>query len=147
MQNLADQAPGTTDSGSKKSLTERAVSELERYAVISAYLWLLFALFSLHRQLLQGHGISLWQQGFAIINALVFGKVILIGEAPEPQTAQIRARLRRVVVVLLTTREGAPWWESARLLRSWSQMSSDTPGLPAPTKTAFWPVCEPFAAI
>ena len=35
----------------------------------------------------------------------------------------------------------------ARLLRSWSRMSSDIPGLPAPTKTAFWPVCEPFAAI
>ena len=67
--------------GSKGTLKERAISELEKYAVISAYLWVLFALFSLHRQLLQGHGISLWQQGFAIINALVFGKVILIGEA------------------------------------------------------------------
>jgi hypothetical protein len=31
-------------SGGKKSLKERAVSELEKYAVIAAYVWLLFAL-------------------------------------------------------------------------------------------------------
>lgn len=43
----------------------------------------MFALFSLHKQLVQGHGISVWQQGFAILNALIFGKVILIGQALE----------------------------------------------------------------
>jgi hypothetical protein len=31
--------------------------------------------------LVQGHGISVWQQGFVIVNALIFGKVILIGQA------------------------------------------------------------------
>jgi hypothetical protein len=83
MENVARSAAATGDAGGKKSLKERAVGELEKYAVISAYLWLLFALFSLHRQLLQGHGISLWLQGFALINALVFGKVVLLGEALE----------------------------------------------------------------
>jgi hypothetical protein len=78
MQNVAN-----TEGGGKRSLMERAVSELEKYAVITIYLWLLFALFSLHKQLLQGQGISTWQQGFAIVNALIFGKVILIGEALE----------------------------------------------------------------
>jgi hypothetical protein len=81
MQNVANTAPGTAEGGDKKSLKERAVSELEKYAVITVYLWLLFAVFSLHKQLIQGHGISLWQQGFAIVNALIFGKVILIGDA------------------------------------------------------------------
>jgi hypothetical protein len=35
------------------------------------YLWLLFALFSLHtRQVLQQHGmISVWRHGFALVNA------------------------------------------------------------------------------
>jgi len=33
--------------------------------------------------LVQGHAISIWQQGFAIVNALVFAKVNLIGEALE----------------------------------------------------------------
>jgi hypothetical protein len=81
MQNAANAVPGTVEAGRKKSLKERALSELEKYAVITVYLWLLFALFSLHRQLVLGHGVSVWHQGFAIVNALIFGKVILIGEA------------------------------------------------------------------
>lgn len=81
MQNVPNTTRGAAEAGGKRSLKERAVSELERYAVISVYLWVLFVLFSLHRQLVQGHGISVWQQGFAIVNALVFGKVILIGQA------------------------------------------------------------------
>jgi len=83
MQDVANTAAQAAEAGGKKSLKERAVSELERYAVISAYLWILFALFGLHKQLLQGHAFSGWQQGFALVNALVFGKVILIGEALE----------------------------------------------------------------
>jgi hypothetical protein len=98
MQNVANTAPGAAEAGGKKSLKDRAVSELERYAVISAYLWVLFALFGLHRQLLQGHGISGWQQGFAIVNALVFGKVILIGEALELGKGQESRPLARVVL-------------------------------------------------
>ena len=81
MQNIENAVPRTTEAGSKKSLKERALSELEKYALITVYLRLLFALFSLHRQLVQGHGISVWHQGLAIVNALIFGKVILIGEA------------------------------------------------------------------
>jgi hypothetical protein len=58
MQNVVNRTPGAAEAGEKKSLKERAVGELERYAVITLYLWLLFALFGLHRQLPQGHGIS-----------------------------------------------------------------------------------------
>jgi hypothetical protein len=83
MQNVVNAASGTVEAGSKKILKERALGELEKYAVITVYLWLLFALFSLHKQLVQGHGVSVWQQGFAIVNALIFGKVILIGQALE----------------------------------------------------------------
>ena len=81
MQNVTSIAAGAAGPDGRKSLKEHAVSLLKRYAVISAYLWLLFALFSLHKQLVQGHGISVWHQGFAILNALIFGKVILIGQA------------------------------------------------------------------
>jgi hypothetical protein len=98
MQNVANQASGAAKPGGKKSLTERAVSEFEKYAIISVYLWVLFALFSLHRQLLQGHGISLFHQGFAIVNALVFGKVILIGEALEVGRGKASHQLAWVVV-------------------------------------------------
>jgi hypothetical protein len=83
MQKLTNTSPEAAQPNGKRSLKDRAVSEIEKYAVISAYLWVLFALFGLHRELVQGHGVSVWQQGFALINALVFGKVILIGEAFE----------------------------------------------------------------
>jgi len=66
----------------KPSLKSRALDELRQYAVITLYLWLLFAVFSLYRRMiLQEHGISVWQQSFAIVNALVFAKVILIAQA------------------------------------------------------------------
>jgi hypothetical protein len=81
MQNVTGTAPaaGAPD---KPSLKSRALDELRQYAIITLYLWLLFAVFSLYRRMiLQEHGISAWQQGFAIVNALVFGKVILIAQA------------------------------------------------------------------
>ena len=83
MENVANAAARSAEAGNKKSLEERARGDLEKYVVITAYLWLLFALFSLHKQLVQGHGVSTWQQGFAILNALIFAKVILIGQALE----------------------------------------------------------------
>jgi hypothetical protein len=98
MPNGANTPSGTAEPAGKKSLKERAVSEIEKYAVITAYLWVLFALFGLHRELVQGLGVSAWQQGFAIINALVFGKVILIGEAFELGKAKSSQALAWVVV-------------------------------------------------
>ena len=98
MQNLAKTAPGHVEAGGKKSLKERAVGELEKYAVIAVYLWLLFGLFSLHRQLVLGHGISVWQQGFAVVNALIFGKVLLIGQALEVGRGLERRALVWVVI-------------------------------------------------
>jgi hypothetical protein len=66
----------------KPSLKSRALDELRQYAVITLYLWVLFAVFSLYRRMiLQEHGISVWGQSFAIVNALVFGKVILVAQA------------------------------------------------------------------
>ena len=65
-----------------KSLEERALDELKRYAIITLYLWVLFALFAGYkRELLHENGISVWNEGFAIVNALIFGKVILIAQA------------------------------------------------------------------
>ena len=66
----------------KETLEERALTELKRYAVIVLYLWVLFALFaSYKRVLLHENGISVWNESFAIVNALIFGKVILIAQA------------------------------------------------------------------
>jgi hypothetical protein len=78
----ASGASAATAGERKESLETRALHELKRYAVIILYLWVLFALFAAYkRMLLQENGISLWNQSFAIVNALIFGKVILIAQA------------------------------------------------------------------
>ena len=41
MQNVGSAATRTVEAGSEKSLKQRALSELEKYAVITVYLWLL----------------------------------------------------------------------------------------------------------
>jgi hypothetical protein len=84
MQNVAKTTSGAPGAAVAKtrSLEERALDELKKYAVIVLYLWVLFALFaSYKRELLHENGINVWNEGFAIVNALIFGKVILIAQA------------------------------------------------------------------
>ncbi len=81
MQNAVE-AGGAAAAGKKGGLKERAIDELKAYAIITLYLWVLFVLFASYKRLLMHeNGISAWNQGFAIVNALVFAKVILIAEA------------------------------------------------------------------
>ncbi len=82
MQNVTGAASAASATAEKHSLKDRALDELRRYLVITLYLWVMFALFSFYRRLiLQEEGISVWGQSLAIVNALVFAKVILIGQA------------------------------------------------------------------
>ena len=81
---MASGASAATAGAKKESLEARALIELKRYAIITLYLWVLFVLFATYkRMLLQENGISLWNQSFAIVNALIFGKVILIAQAVD----------------------------------------------------------------
>jgi hypothetical protein len=141
MQNVANAAPGTVEANSKKSLKERALGELEKYVVITAYLWLLFALFGLHKQVVQGHGVSFWQQGFAVVNALIFGKVILIGRALEVGKGLERRALIWVVLgkslifaILLLVFHIAEqairgWFKGQPLSASFADFGGSLPGL------------------
>jgi hypothetical protein len=65
----------------KPTLKEKAVFQLKEFFGMFLYLWVLFALFDLHRSIIlaQEH-INYQAQGFAIINALILAKVMLIGE-------------------------------------------------------------------
>lgn len=69
----------------KRKAKERAVTELKRYAVIAIYLWVLFSLFEVHRSAVlrdvKMASVSGYRFGFAALNALIMGKVVLIGEA------------------------------------------------------------------
>lgn len=64
-----------------ESLKQRFFGEMKIYFVITLYLWVVLALFALYkRALLNENGIDYWRQGSAILNALILGKVVLLGE-------------------------------------------------------------------
>lgn len=66
---------------STRTLRRRVVDEMRRFLVMFLYLWVLFGLFVLNeRIILRQHGISFSSQGFALINALVLAKVMLVAE-------------------------------------------------------------------
>ncbi len=63
-----------------EELKEKAREELVEYALIVIYLSVVFATFTIYRRLLlAAHDISYTNYGFALIEALILGKVIMIG--------------------------------------------------------------------
>jgi hypothetical protein len=65
----------------QRDLKERASEEFKRFIVIFLYLWIVFGLLSIHKSLvLSQHHLDYQEHTFAIINAFVFAKVLLLGE-------------------------------------------------------------------
>jgi hypothetical protein len=77
----------------KHQIKEKAIDELKRFAIIAAYLWVLFGMFEVHRWaiLKEFHvsSVSGFRIGFALVNALLMGKIFLLGE-----TLHVGERLR-----------------------------------------------------
>ena len=64
------------------SLKERAIEELKAYWVVTIYLAVFLGAFTLYRRLiLKEFGVAYLHYGFALIEALIIAKVILIGQA------------------------------------------------------------------
>jgi hypothetical protein len=68
---------------SHRTLKQKAYHELKEFFGIALYLWVILALFQLYRSMLlsEEHISAVAHQGFAIINALALGKVLLIAKA------------------------------------------------------------------
>jgi len=67
---------------SNRSLKQKAYSELKEFLIIAVYLYVVFALFLVYKSvILDEETISYLAHGVALINALAFGKIVLIGEA------------------------------------------------------------------
>ncbi len=65
----------------KRTVKQRAYEELKEFLAISLYLWVVFALFLLYRSVLLSEGhFPLMAHGFALINALALGKIVLIAQ-------------------------------------------------------------------
>ena len=72
-QNIASAPP--------RNLKDKAFEEFKRFVAIFLYLWLVFGLLSIHTSLvLSQRHLDYQEHTFAIINAFVFAKVLLVGE-------------------------------------------------------------------
>lgn len=70
--------------GKARRVREVAMRELRSFLILFAYLWILLGLFVLNETLVaRAHDLTLALQGFALINALVLAKVMLIVEKLE----------------------------------------------------------------
>lgn len=101
-----------------RTLKERAYRELKEYLVITIYLWVIFGLFLLHKAvILNEERIDSLAKGFALINALALGKIMLIARAlhlgdrfnnmPLFYTALIKSALFTVVLAFFKILEEA----------------------------------------
>ncbi|MCU0953240.1 MAG: DUF4339 domain-containing protein [Hyphomicrobium sp.] len=68
--------------GAHAGLKDRARAEMRSYLIITGYIWVILMLMHLHEAMLSGaYHFSLVKHGWAIVNALILGKVVLIAEA------------------------------------------------------------------
>lgn len=80
-----------------RNFKAKALDEVKKFAVLTAYLWVLFFLLGMYRTLLlKENGINPWTQGYVIVNALIFAKVLLLGEILD-----LGAGLRKRAFVLV----------------------------------------------
>jgi hypothetical protein len=64
-----------------QNLKEKASTEFRKFVTIFLYLWIVFAALSIHESfILAKHSLDYAEHGFAIINAFVLAKVILLGD-------------------------------------------------------------------
>jgi hypothetical protein len=76
---------GEREPSSLTKVKARAKREFRRFVLLFVYLWTLFSIFVLdERMALREQGLSLTMQGFALINALVFAKVMIVFEVLDP---------------------------------------------------------------
>lgn len=81
----AKQRCGMISNLQKRKIKETAIAETKRFIAIALYIWLLLSVFELHRlAVLRGlhlKALADYRFGLAALNAVVLGKVIVIGQA------------------------------------------------------------------
>ena len=65
----------------KRGLKQRILDEVVKFLGIAFYLWVMFGVFALHESVVSAKDhINYHFYGFALVNALVLGKVMLVAE-------------------------------------------------------------------
>jgi hypothetical protein len=67
--------------GSERHFKERAKDQIKNFALMFLYLWVVFGMLAIHEAIiLSQHQINYVSHGLAVVNALVFAKVMLVAE-------------------------------------------------------------------
>jgi hypothetical protein len=75
---MAEQA---TLSEQARKLREKAFIEFKRFVAVFLYLWVVFALLSIHETIIRAQNhLDYGAHTFAVINAFIFAKVLLVGD-------------------------------------------------------------------
>ena len=80
MVRIVDGASRESAPAGSPSLKSRMLAETKAYPFIAGYLWLFLSTLTAYRQLVQmEYGVGYMQYGFSLVEALVLGKLIMIG--------------------------------------------------------------------
>lgn len=64
----------------RHGVTDRVISEARQFLVVFVYVWLLLAVFDLYKSVILSDENIVQHQGFAILKALAFAKVMFVAE-------------------------------------------------------------------
>jgi hypothetical protein len=65
----------------KQNLKEKAKDQIRNFTVMFLYLWIVFGMLAIHESMiLSEHQLSFQSHGLAVVNALIFAKVMLVAE-------------------------------------------------------------------
>lgn len=116
---------------------ERALHQLKQFLFIFLYLFVLLVVFAMDRSIvLEQHNLSFTDYGFALVNALVLGKVILVAEdlhlgrglegRPLAYPVLLKSLLFAAVLVSFHILESIlkGWWHDRTLLESISEIGA-----------------------
>jgi hypothetical protein len=126
------------------SLKARARAEFVRFLVLFVYLWLIFSLFQIHEYLVLAKlNLPFFKLGAALVNALVFAKIMLLADkvrigdwfAGRPLIVPILMRaigLAAMFIVAHLLEEGVEaWWHGESLAARLPDHGGGPPGLAA----------------
>jgi hypothetical protein len=106
------------DKSRRAAIKRKAYEAMKEFFFIALYLWVIFGLFALYRSVvLAEHHVSLTEKGFALLNALVLGKVMVVAkelhlgemdkDAPLIYPTLLKSALFSVVLALFKILEEA----------------------------------------
>jgi hypothetical protein len=81
LQSVGDSRNSREGNERKRGFKERVFDEVVKFLGIAIYLWVMFGMFALHESVVSAKNhINYHFYGFALLNALVLGKVMLVAE-------------------------------------------------------------------